>query len=119
LIMSLHDKSATQKLDHLYDSARWKRVRKHQLQSSPFCKFCMEHGRATVATICDHVEPHKGDINKFWLGALQSLCLHCHLTAKRDIEERGYRRDIGFDGWPLDRRHPCYLWENKNKPDGT
>jgi hypothetical protein len=20
------------------------------------------------ATICDHVEPHHGDVNKFWLG---------------------------------------------------
>ncbi len=86
--MSVHDKSATQNLDHLYDSARWHRLRKHH-----------------------------GDVNKFWLGELQSLCQHCHVTAKYDIETRGYRRDIGFDGWPLDPRHPCYLWENKNKPD--
>jgi 5-methylcytosine-specific restriction protein A len=113
--MSVHDKSATQKLDHLYDSARWKRVRKHQLQSYPLCKFCMEHGRVTVATICNHVEPHRGDINKFWCGALQSLCLECHVRTKRDIEQLGYRRDIGFDGWPLDPRHPCYAFENRKK----
>jgi 5-methylcytosine-specific restriction enzyme A len=94
-------------LDHLYDSARLHRVRKRQLQEHPLCKFCAERGIVTPATICDHVEPHRGDINKFWLGALQSLCLQCHLTAKRDVEERGYRRDIGFDGWPLDPRHPC------------
>jgi 5-methylcytosine-specific restriction enzyme A len=26
------------------------------------------------ATICDHVEPHRGDVNKFWLGPFMSLC---------------------------------------------
>ena len=41
------------------------------------------------ATICDHVEPHRGDINKFWLGKLQSLCKPCHDGAKREIELNG------------------------------
>jgi 5-methylcytosine-specific restriction enzyme A len=107
----------TRDLDHLYDSARWHRVRRLQLAEHPLCKFCAERGIVTPATICDHVEPHRGDINKFWVGALQSLCLQCHLTSKRDIEERGYRRDIGFDGWPLDPRHPCYAFENRKKGD--
>ncbi len=62
-------------LDHLYDSARWHRIRKLQLAEHPLCKFCAERGIVTPATICDHVEPHRGDINKFWVGALQSLCL--------------------------------------------
>jgi hypothetical protein len=59
----------------------------------------------TPATICDHIEPHKGDVTKFWTGKLQSLCLDCHLVTKRQIEGYGYRLDTGFDGWPLD---PCY-----------
>jgi hypothetical protein len=67
----------------------------------------LERAIVTLATICDHVEPHKGVI-KFWAGELQSLCLDCHLVTKRQIEERGFRLDIGLDGWPLDRNHPFY-----------
>ena len=37
------------------------------------------------------------------------------LRTKRDIEERGYRRDIGFYGWPLDPKHPCYTFESRKK----
>jgi hypothetical protein len=95
-------------LDHLYESTRWRRIRKSQLSQHPMCKFCGERGIVTVATICDHVTPHRGDVIKFWTGELQSLCLDCHLVTKRQIEERGYRLDVGLDGWPLDPRHPFY-----------
>ena len=63
---------------------------------------------AVAANTCDHVEPHRGDVNKFWLGPFQSLCKECHDSAKRFIEQRGYRPDVGPDGWPLDPNHPCY-----------
>jgi 5-methylcytosine-specific restriction protein A len=96
------------KLDHLYRSSRWRRVRRAQLTEHPLCRFCLEKGRVTVATVVDHIKPHKGNINKFWLGELQSLCLQCHNVTKADIERLGYRRDIGLDGWPLDKRHPVY-----------
>ena len=43
-------------------------MRTHQLQLHPLCKYCAELGRVTPATIVDHIEPHKGDVNKFWLG---------------------------------------------------
>src|SRR5262249_60020746 len=78
------------------------------LLEHPLCKFCLERGIVTPATICDHVEPHRGDVNKFWLGPFQSLCKVCHDSTKRHIELRGFRPDIGLDGWPLDPRHPCY-----------
>ena len=95
-------------LGHLYDSARWKRMRTYQLQLHPLCKYCAELGRVTPATIVDHIEPHKGDVNKFWLGKLQSLCDSCHKSTKAFLELNGYRLDIGLDGWPLDPRHPVY-----------
>jgi hypothetical protein len=40
------------------------------------CKdgLAVERAIVTPATICDHVEPHHGDVNKFWLGPFQSLC---------------------------------------------
>ena len=71
-----------------------------------FCAFCLERGIVTAAEICDHAEPHHGDINKFWLGPLQSLCKCCHDSTKRFVETHGFRPDIGLDGWPLDPRHP-------------
>jgi hypothetical protein len=40
-------------------------------------------------------------------GPFQSLCKPCHDSAKRFVEERGYRPDVGLDGWPLDPNHPA------------
>jgi len=33
---------------------------------------------------------HGGDVNAFYLGALQSLCWDCHERTKKQIERRGY-----------------------------
>ena len=96
------------KWDKWYSTARWARIRKHQLLEYPLCKYCLERAIVTPATICDHVEPHHGDVNKFWLGPFQSLCKRCHDSTKRFVETRGFRPDIGLDGWPLDPRHPVY-----------
>jgi 5-methylcytosine-specific restriction enzyme A len=93
-------------LDHLYGSARWHRIRRHQLMIDPLCAYCWAKGLVVPATICDHVEPHHGDLNKFWLGKTQSLCKECHDSPKRFVEQRGYRPDVGVDGYPLDSNHP-------------
>jgi hypothetical protein len=34
------------------------------------------------------------------------LCEPCHNSAKRQIELRGYRCDVGIDGYPIDPNHP-------------
>ena len=91
-----------------YGSARWKRLRTRQLLDYPVCAICADRGLVCAATIVDHVEPHRGDWNRFVLGKLQSLCKPCHDGIKRMIEERGYSTEIGLDGWPTDRRHPAY-----------
>jgi 5-methylcytosine-specific restriction protein A len=41
---------------------------------------CHDEGRVTVATLVDHVVPHRGDIDLFWdeLHNWQSLCAACH-----------------------------------------
>jgi 5-methylcytosine-specific restriction endonuclease McrA len=90
-----------------YKTARWRRLRRLQLKAEPLCKFCLERGIPTVANVVDHVEPHRGDWNAFVLGKLQSLCEPCHKSAKRQIELRGYRSDIGLDGYPTDPNHPA------------
>ena len=96
------------KWDAWYSKPRWARIRRHQLLEHPLCAFCLERGIVEPATICDHVEPHHGNVNKFWLGPFMSLCKRCHDSGKRLVEIRGFRPDVGLDGWPLDPRHPIY-----------
>jgi hypothetical protein len=50
-----------------------------------------------TATVADHVESHRGDLNNVLLGKLQSLCDNCHKTTK----QRGCGTAVDDDGWPL------------------
>src|SRR5262245_2771130 len=95
------------RLDPLYSSSRWRRIRKLQLGRDPLCAFGSARGVVEPATICDHVTPHAGDVNNFWLGPFQSLCKRCHDSSKKVLEQRGYLPDIGIDGTPIDPRHPA------------
>jgi 5-methylcytosine-specific restriction enzyme A len=60
-----------------------------------------------AAQVADHIVPHRGDSQLFWLGDLQSLCWSHHSGSKQVEERRGYRDEIGSDGWPTDPRHPA------------
>jgi 5-methylcytosine-specific restriction endonuclease McrA len=91
-----------------YQLERWRRKAKRQLLHKPLCEACLRTGKLRVAELADHIVPHRGDANLFWLGELQSLCHNCHNTSKRSEERRGYSLDIGTDGYPLDKRHPFY-----------
>jgi 5-methylcytosine-specific restriction endonuclease McrA len=93
-------------LHNLYKTARWQRIRRHQLLIRPLCQICAQQGRTTPADTVDHIKPHNGDVNAFWLNPLQSLCKSCHDAGKRFEDLNGYRREIGVDGWPVDERHP-------------
>src|SRR5262249_6732878 len=64
----------TARWHHLYCTTVWRRRTKHQLRSQPLCEMCLKDGRINAATIADHIEPHKGDQQKFFFGELQSLC---------------------------------------------
>jgi len=90
-----------------YKLPRWHRIRMRQLAEEPSCRMCKAEGRGLVpATVVDHVERHNGDPVKFWRGPFQSLCAPCHNGPKQSEESRGFSRDIGDDGWPVDPRHP-------------
>ena len=81
-----------------YGTARWQRLRDRQLWDEPLCAMCKQ---PTPATVCDHVEPHKGDEEKFWNGPFQSLCAEHHNSDKQRIEKGGKPKPrIGKDGWP-------------------
>ena len=89
-----------------YQLEAWRRRAKLQLLHEPLCAYCLQRGLVVPAEIADHVERHCGDYTKFLTGKLQSLCRSCHSSIKAREERRGFRLDIGVDGWPLDPRHP-------------
>lgn len=72
----------------MYQNARWRALRKAQLEAHPLCEACLSQGRVTEARVCDHVLPHKGDVVKFWAGPFQSLCKHHH-DVKTIMEDGG------------------------------
>ena len=92
----------------LHHTARWRRRAQHQLCVEPLCRACLAEGKTVPARVADHVEPHHNDPMKFWRGALQSLCTHCHESRKKYAEARGFDNTIGIDGWPTDVRHPVF-----------
>ena len=105
--------------DGWYRQAWWRRRRQLQLQAEPFCRICAAQGRSVVATIVDHVVAHRGDVNLFKTGALQSLCANCHNNVKQNVEMHGFDRTIGIDGMPVDPRHPCYTGTARKSEEPT
>src|SRR5262245_2509890 len=90
-----------------YKTPEWQATRKAQLQAEALCRRCLQRGRRVMATVADHVSPHRGD-RKLFLDRnnLQSLCATCHNSSKQAEERRGYAIGNGPDGRPLDPSHP-------------
>jgi hypothetical protein len=87
-----------------------------QLRMHPLCQWCEARGVLTPASEVHHAEAHKGDVNKFILSPLVSLCAICHGADAQSIEVSGYSHRIGADGFPTDPRHPFY-GRGKGGPD--
>jgi len=69
---------------NLYNTARWRRLRKQVLQREPFCRECKKHGAAVMATDVDHIKSHRGNEELFWdINNLQPLCHSCHSKKTR------------------------------------
>lgn len=90
-----------------YWTPRWRAIRAAQLQRHPLCCHCLDAGQQVDATVCDHVEPHRGDVDKFWSGPFQSLCKPHHDSSKQRAERQGYSGAVGDDGFPIDPLHPA------------
>ena len=59
--------------------AKWQRERRKFLESNPFCVKCYEEGHITMATVVDHIVPHRGDHYLMWSDTnWQALCKPCH-----------------------------------------
>lgn len=68
-----------------YD-ARWRAYRLTFLANNPFCAMIAE-GCTLVATVVDHIKPHRGDRGLFWdTENHQALCSHCHDRHKQRQE---------------------------------
>lgn len=68
--------------------AKWQRERRKFLESNPFCVKCYEEGHITMATVVDHIIPHRGDQKLFWdRSNWQPLCEHHH-NVKTMTEDR-------------------------------
>lgn len=87
---------------------RWEKARIAYLRAHPLCVMCKERGRIEVATVVDHIKPHKGNAGLFWdRDNWQALCKTHHDADKQQIERRGYSSAVGPDGWPTDSQHPA------------
>lgn len=74
-------------------NARWRRERSAFLELNPLCKHCQSDGRITIATVVDHIIPHKGDYQLFWdWNNWQPLCKQHH-DSKTAKEDGGFGRD--------------------------
>lgn len=71
-----------------YD-AEWERERTKYLEEHPLCVDHKRRGFIEVATVVDHIIPHKGDKAFFWdKNNWQSLCESCH-NRKTATEDKG------------------------------
>ena len=66
-----------------YD-ARWRKARLSFLRDNPICNDC----RDELATVVDHIIPHKGNLDLFWdQENWQPLCKRCH--DRKTVREDG------------------------------
>lgn len=91
-----------------YD-AQHRRARARYLAEHPWCVYCKREGRLRLATVLDHIIPHRGDLGLLRdPGNFQGLCRHHHNSLKQS-SERG-RPQPGCDarGRPLDPSDPWF-----------
>lgn len=91
--------------------AAWRKARAAFLAEHPLCRMCGQLGQVTPATRVDHVIPHRGDVELFWLESnWQPLCQPCHDRHKQRAEKSGRVAGCDERGWPLD---PSHHWHNQ------
>lgn len=98
-----------------YNSKRWKKVRKRQLQIKPLCEDCEQIGRLTGANQVDHIVSMRSDGHPTDLNNLRSLCISCH-SRKTARLDHGFGHAVstkpmkgcGVDGLPVDDSHPWH-----------
>lgn len=71
---------------------RWRKARETYLSTHPLCVKHQARGQVVVATVVDHIIPHRGDNQLFWdSNNWQALCKQCH-DIKTAVEDGGFGR---------------------------
>jgi 5-methylcytosine-specific restriction endonuclease McrA len=70
---------ATHHNQHVYNSQRWKYLRRSVLQEQPICQSCDD----ALATDVDHITAIAAGGNPWARGNLQGLCKQCHSKKTR------------------------------------
>ena len=66
---------------------KWRKAREGWLRKHPLCVYCARDGYTNIATVVDHIVPHKGDMKLFWDNTnWQSLCAPHHNGEKKREE---------------------------------
>lgn len=71
----------------VYQTRRWKNLRKQILDKEPLCRLCSARGLSVAAYAIDHIIRHSGleDPLAFDTENLQPLCVSCH--SKKTLAE--------------------------------
>ena len=70
--------------------SRWQKYRRVYLINHPFCVECEKENTITLATVVDHIIPHKGSLELFWDESNhQPLCKRHH-DIKTQREDGGW-----------------------------
>ncbi|MDE7402024.1 MAG: HNH endonuclease [Muribaculaceae bacterium] len=76
----------------LLNTTRWRRLRAHQLELSPFCDDCSKVGLLVPATEVHHIMPVEGAVTPEQMAArtydqsnLVSLCPSCHTARHKQL----------------------------------
>lgn len=97
---------ADTKTRKLHKTKRWQDLRWSILLRDQFtCQICRRLEGDASKLVCDHVEPHRGDVEKFWAGPFQTLCKPCHdsVKQKEEIAARAAGLDV-YGGKPASSR---------------
>lgn len=63
----------------MYNTTSWRVVRKVHLVNNPLCVQCKKESKVALATVVDHIVPHRGDQALFDdIVNYQSLCKRHH-----------------------------------------
>lgn len=91
---------------------KWQKARLQHLEENPLCLGCQAVGHTKAATIVDHVEPHEGDMVKFWNADMwQSCCKWHHDVIKQRLEASFASGRIGISSLWLNSEEAKALTE--------
>ena len=94
--------------------SRWQKYRERYLREHGLCVMHQQQGRTVLATVVDHIQPHKGDHKLFWDPKNhQALCKMCHDSHKKRLEMSGRVVGCDVDGIPI---APNHHWHQYPRP---